>query len=35
VGELTQKIADGDLSVEIKTHASDQASILHSITDCP
>jgi methyl-accepting chemotaxis protein len=31
VGEITQKIADGDLSIEIKTHASDQASILHSV----
>jgi methyl-accepting chemotaxis protein len=31
VGEITQQIADGDLSVEVKTHASDRSSILHSV----
>jgi methyl-accepting chemotaxis protein len=31
VGEITQKIADGDLSIEVKTHATDQSSILHSV----
>ena len=31
VGEITQKIADGDLSVEVKTHESDTASILRSV----
>jgi methyl-accepting chemotaxis protein len=31
VGEITQKIAEGDLSVEVKTHASDSRSILYSV----
>ena len=31
VGEITQQIAAGDLSVVVKTHASDRASILYSV----
>ncbi|MYM36616.1 methyl-accepting chemotaxis protein [Duganella sp. FT94W] len=31
VGEVTRKIADGDLSVDVATHASDQDSILYSV----
>jgi methyl-accepting chemotaxis protein len=31
VGEITRKIADGDLSIDVRTHASDRSSILHSV----
>ncbi|WP_343732618.1 methyl-accepting chemotaxis protein [Duganella sp.] len=31
VGQITQKIADGDLSVEVKTHEADMSSILRSV----
>ena len=31
VGEVTRTIAEGDLSVDVKVHESDQGSILHSV----
>ncbi|MYM70379.1 methyl-accepting chemotaxis protein [Pseudoduganella sp. FT55W] len=31
VGEITQRIADGDLSVGVNTHATDTGSILYSV----